>query len=214
MPSAPRLRLASVLFLCLSLRSYTIALLPARSTRAFTEMNTKLEKAKALFMDFGGSKFGMGREGAFEEYRQYHVSAKTELEWIKEYQAELLDKLRREPNKSDLVSQFSRAVSSYKNYDALNQLLALIKENSNALCSFSKLRYAEELYRATAAKIKIEAGDVISESRVTAIELMKSVLSSPIFVSPAYKRQAMMKDTLKDESIIQRAQSNLEKMKM
>ena len=185
-----------------------------RVSSSFTEMKTKHEKAKSLFMDFGGSKFGMGREGVFEEYRQYNVSAKTEIEWIKEYQAELLNKLKKKPNESDLVSLFSRSVFNYKNYDALNQLLALIKEVADALCSFSKLRYAEELYRATADKIKIEAGDVISESRITAIELIKSVLSNPITVSPAYKKQRMMKDTLKDESIIERAQSNLEKMKM
>lgn len=165
-------------------------------------------------MDFGGSKFGMGRECAFEEYRQYHVSAETELEWIKEYQKELLNKLNKKPNESDFVSQFSGSVSNYKNYDALSALVAFTKEKSNKLCSFSKLRYAEELYRATAAKRKITKGDAISEARFTAVELLKEVLSTPISVSPTYRKRSMMKDVLKNDSIIARAQSNLEKMEM
>ncbi len=110
-------------------------------------MKTNLEKAKAIFMDFGGSKFGMGRECAFEEYRQYHIPAETELEWIQEYQKELLNRLDKKPNESDIVSQFSSSVSNYKNYDALGALVAFTKEKSKQLCSFSKLRYAEELYR-------------------------------------------------------------------
>ena len=71
-----------------------------------------------------------------------------------------------------------------------------------------------ELYRATAAKRRIEKGDEISEARSIAVELLKEVLSGPITVSPTYRKQPMMKDVLTDDSIIARAQSNLEKMEM
>lgn len=106
-------------------------------------MNQDLSKAKSLFIDYGGSHFGMGRECVYEEYLSYGISKEKELEWIEEYQAKLLRELKTDQNNSNLVSSYSSSISNYKNYNALEPLLTFTNEHSTKLCSFSKVRYAE-----------------------------------------------------------------------
>jgi hypothetical protein len=176
------------------------------------KMKVNIEKAKKLFMEYGGSHFGMGRECVYDEYLRYNVSKSQELLWIKEYQTNLLEELNKDPNETSIVSRYSGSVSDYKNYEALEPLITFTKENMTKLCSFSKLRYAEEIFRATAAKRRIVEGDVFSKARKISVDLLYSVIKEPIAVSSRYKKESLLKDVISDQSILDRASANLEKM--
>ena len=52
---------------------------------------TRMERAKAMFLKYNGSRFHMDREGDGAEYDRYHISKETEDMWVEELVASLLE---------------------------------------------------------------------------------------------------------------------------
>ena len=57
-------------------------------------MKTGMERAKELFMQYGGNRFYMDLNGDGQEYDAYRVSGETEKEWRREYLTQFFEQKR------------------------------------------------------------------------------------------------------------------------
>lgn len=47
--------------------------------------DSRMKRAKELFLKYSGSRFHMDREGEGAEYESFHISKETEEMWTEEY---------------------------------------------------------------------------------------------------------------------------------
>jgi hypothetical protein len=161
---------------------------------------------KELFMLYGGSLFHMHREGDYDEYKSYGVSADQESHWMNEYREAQLSAFDVDPTDSDSVSHYCDTLNLPKDSDAFRAVIRKIAEAQNDMDSFSRLRCAEELKRT----VKTRKGDsVYLEATELTMALLSSVVSEPITVAKRYRDKGYLHDTLKHENIMSRAMAAL-----
>lgn len=124
--------------------------------------NSIPERAKQLYTNYYGSSFFMGREGDYEEYKQYNVPSELESQWRAERIAYLAGKLT--PDDRDTVI----ALSIWEAKGALPQLLHLADGEDDhtrliwantlwQLATCAKLRYAPSIDPAIEQRAKLIA---------------------------------------------------------
>lgn len=169
--------------------------------------NKNISFAKEIFVKYGGSHFHMEREGDYEYYKSLGISQEQERLWIKEYQQELLVKIRAENIISPIFSRLTSTIRSYNDFSGLQMVIELANEKWKFMDTFSQMRMAEEILRIVESFINnTEQTKIVYDAKQLALGILNSITVSPITVASYYKDIDYLKDQVKEDTIINRVQ--------
>lgn len=175
-------------------------------------------KAKELFKKYNCNTFYMGRESMadYNTYKDFKITRDKELEWIHEYQVELIKICHLSTEIKILHDNFLSFCISKSNFPDLlylDELISLIDCKKEKLDSFTKMRMAEDILKLIVNSLNnhgFSTQKVTMKLKKIAIEMLKDVVSKPVIVNTEYSlTNSISKDTLLPENIIFRAKSTL-----
>lgn len=113
------------------------------------------ERAREIFVTYGGNKFHMGRELLLDEYNSYNVPKELEKKWAEEdIKAELI-KVSRELDsgtKIAILEDILNYINNFNLYKYVDSVMEVCPKIEPAMNSFERLCLCERL----AEKIPIE----------------------------------------------------------
>jgi hypothetical protein len=173
----------------------------------------KLNKAREIFLHYSGSYFQMEREGVLQDYRKYGISKQQELEWIKEYQQELVADIKKENVVGQSFVFLVHTICEYRDIEGMNIVVKLIERKKGTADSFTQLRIAESLIRIYDCfrEYNVLPGLELGRLKKLAIEILKAVLAGPITVAEYYRKK-IPREFIRDDEVIARAKKDLEEV--
>lgn len=176
-------------------------------------MDGSLERAKALFFEYGCSHYLLWHDGAEEEYEQYGVSAKQERVWRLEYIDLMVSRLSLDDLEPLIHLKSAQAT------EALPALLAFAKEHVYQGDSYARKEFANIIW-----EIRRVGGSrrLRKQAAVLCFDLWQSVICNPITLTrDHYEYQEMMRDIVRttcpdkltsrsEEDVLRMAKSELE----
>jgi HEAT repeat protein len=133
-----------------------------------------VDKAKKLFFDYLGSKFGMVHDGILAEYEQYGVSPVQEDAWRGELIAHWISRL----SPHDVTATVKLKIM--KAQEALPDMLELADKGD----SYAKLIYANALWDVSHSGTPPAAlRDVAKQAREMAVRLWREIVRGPIVLT-------------------------------
>ena len=179
-------------------------------------MKNDLALAKEMFFYYGCSHFFMAHEGDYEKYKKFNISKEQEIQWVSEFQNNLLKAINegKEDNESVemKVSSLCSTLRTFKNLDIAYQLMDALNNPRLKLDSFSKMVISEiilETVRSLNRDKNLSGNIILADMKKFALNMLKSVADNPIIVDPAYLNAGYLKDEVKESSIIDRIQGTL-----
>lgn len=157
------------------------------------------EKAKSLFLSFGGSRYEMEREGKLIEYMNFQVPLSLEQQWVNERETLLFEAFSSCPLATDEFHELVSYLLNYDNPQSLAKFVELLVQKGATADSFTQLRFAEELVRTTEGTVLRTKGSQ------DALHLIDRLLSSPIVVDKQYFEFPDLHGLLSTEAIRTRA---------
>ncbi len=173
-----------------------------------------VNKAKKIFMNYGGNYFHMQRDGILSEYKSYAIDKSTEKMWLREYQETILKKIKEGYSLDVYLTKFFSAMRQIREVETLQALFnPLVKSLKNA-DTFIKLRVAEEMQEFIVFfnKNHLANSEKISDYKKLTIEILKNIIAKPIVISETTRKNVVFDDTLSEENIKKRAQNTLNKL--
>lgn len=174
--------------------------------------------AKELLKKYKFNTFYMGREimQDYNKYKEYKISHDLELQWIHEYQRDLIEKCNNSEDVlflNNAIFDYCLSKSNYPNTNDLNELIVLIKNKIKILDSFTKMRLAEDVLERIVRPMKVKGlanCEEIVELQNIAKKILFEILETPIHVNAGYfHSKSILKETFSDENIINRVKSKL-----
>jgi len=173
----------------------------------------KYEKAKELFMAYGGSIFGMARDNEehFCTYKSLDVPYETEIEWRKEIQADVLEQLMQASSnweKCHLIGEYGYLVESLKDKEGFQFILDYIKGNEDSFDSKTmSICISRVINMVRNKKDKDKRAVVLNEMLL----MLKNLLNKPITVSDEYRHSGyILQESLSVEAIRDSIQRSIE----
>lgn len=175
----------------------------------------KLEKAKRIFFDFGGSHYGMWHEMVLDEYKKYHISEELEKQW----RYEMLDKAVANINSTcnnevieDNIFKYAAVGRDFVSKKVINTLVEYIEANFDNLDTFTVSRGIEECVglhqKSEIVFIHIE---YFSETIENLIKLMKKNLERGVIIADErYREDGKLPDYIMPEEQIKRMNRDIE----
>lgn len=170
-----------------------------------------MNEAKELFLKYGGSYFHMERDGQLTKYKGYSIDASTEKEWLREYQEEIISKIQAGNSMDVYLTRLCSVMRQIKDDEYLETLFSTLGESLKNADTFVKLRIAEELQEVIKFFVTNNIGDMykLSDYKNLTIDILRKVISQPIVISEDTRKNVAFEDTLREESIRQRAENKL-----
>jgi hypothetical protein len=174
-------------------------------------MSNNIEKAKEIFIKYGGSNFHMEREGEYEFYKSFNITKKEEIQWIREYHKKVIIEIESE-NKVSIftskLSELSNSIILFKDIESFKSMIDTVKEKSELIDSFSQLRIAEEIYSIVNAfsKSEVKKDNALPYAKKIVLDILNRIIKEPITVDEDYKNVQYLKDVLNENRIINRIQ--------
>ena len=144
----------------------------------------------------------MMREGVYEHYKCFGINRDTELEWLRELQAAIIQSLNQTSNNKDkakLFSEYGDVVAQMNDVQGIHFMLEFIKNNAGSFDSHSILRNVSSILNSidfiNNAKQK---STIVKET----LSLLKNNLCNPIWVSNDYKENGEMPDYLSKDRVL------------
>lgn len=170
-----------------------------------------MDRAKEIFMKYGGSHFHIHRDMMWDEYKSYEVSKATEDEWFKECQENCIAQIKEGDDVSFNMSKVCTIIREKKNTEYLSELVQALEVSINEIDTFRRLVVTEQL----AELIRfLELNDIAYPSEcIDFIKLsLEEITSEPMRLSESTMKMSLLKikhiDNM-EEYIIQRAENNL-----
>jgi hypothetical protein len=184
------------------------------SREVLTMQDEKRNKAKEIFLHYGGSYFHMAREEVLNDYLKYSISKRQELEWIKEYQQELIADIEKENVVGPSLMRLEDTICGYRDIEGLKSVLELINRKKGKADSFTQLLMAELLIRIydSFRQCNVLSDPELSKLRKLAIAILEVVMAGPITVSEYYLDSSLMIEATRDYAVIKRARQDLEEI--
>ncbi|WP_127588938.1 hypothetical protein [Paenibacillus koleovorans] len=173
-----------------------------------------VEKAKMIFIKYGGSHFHMERNGEFDYYKSFNILKQQEVAWIKEYQREIVEKLQASTDVSlynTMLPELFRTITQFKIVDHLSVLNKFIFKDVQQLDSFTQLRVAEG-FIGLLESIGNNNDNTILEIRQHTKVMLENISNQSMSVDSYYKKIDYLKDVLTDDKIRSRVKSSLNKL--
>jgi hypothetical protein len=160
-----------------------------------------IARAHKLFLDYGGDKFFMDRDGVLSEYEEFNISSEIEMEWMKEFLNIVLYEFKHSEN-DDMVfsaSMYMKTNSWYFKKDSLT----FIRRNEAKLTSvddFSRLRLLEDISRYSLPPSLGERFKIANKS----INELKMMLKRKLVIDPVYLDDIGPHNYLKEDVLRER----------
>lgn len=170
-----------------------------------------ISKAKKIFIEYNGSHFFMDRGGEYKNYKKFRVSKEQEYEWIKEYQQEILLKVKNNKLPVNKLTDLCLTISQYHTLDITEGLIKIVEEKKELTDTFSLLLIAESINN-LAENLKNKKQDnqeIIIQLKHYSISLLKWLLEQPITVADTYFQRTYLGGKLEKQQIIKRINDDL-----
>lgn len=170
-----------------------------------------MNEAKKIFLKYGGSYFHMERDGQLTKYKDYNIGESTEKEWLGEYQEEIIAQIQAGNSIDVYLSRLCSVMRRIKDDEYLETLFNTLEKNLKNADTFVKLRIAEELQEVIKFFLTNNIGDMkkLDNYKNLTIDIFRKVISQPIVISEDTRKNVAFEDTLREESIRQRAENKL-----
>lgn len=170
-----------------------------------------MNKAKEIFLFYCGSYFHMERDEQLTKYKGYNIDRNTEKEWLREYQSELLTKIEEGKSIEHNLIIYCDALRNLRDDKNLGTLFDVIEKKIEDVDTFVRLRISEELLKVINFLLSNSIGkkQKILYYKKLSLDILRKVISEPIIISEETKKNVSFEDTLREESIKQRAEDNL-----
>jgi hypothetical protein len=166
------------------------------------------KRAKELFEQYNGNFFQMHREDAYEEYRKYDISKRTEAEWF----AELIQKHVAQLSIRDwqAVTLLEAVSKHYQDNAILGGVVSFASRNVMSADSIVKLMYAEGIIRLIQSSREKISKDVLHDACRVAVRLLEATISEQLTLDPGH---ALSQHDMKDKkSLNQRAKKRIDEI--
>lgn len=168
-------------------------------------------RAKELFFKYGGSHFHMEREGEYSKYRGYNISREQEYKWIKEYQGDLLERIKNEKIVSGNFYSLCASIEEYGSLNSLKELVIVTKDKSEVLDTFSLLLSTEAILRVVdSIKDDFRGKDILNFAKDVSLDILKSLLIRPVTVAVSYFSTVSLIDLHNEQAILDRIKEELD----
>ena len=168
-----------------------------------------MEPAKELFLKYSGSHFQMEREGDYAAYRSYGVSRDQEASWARERLRELLPVFRERPIAEPVFSEAMALLKASRDEDTLEVLLDIVSGARLSLDTFTRVRFAEELFELSKQWPRAASGQKqwSKEALRVVVDLLSDALELPFSVDPWYQQLPHMSGVLEEARVRRRIAS-------
>jgi len=171
-------------------------------------------QARELFRKYNCNTFFMGQDSFnkdYKEYMSYNIPKERELEWIHEYQGELiqLGELSEDTKFfTDCFTSFCTSKTSYPDITYLDKLLNIIDNKKVMFDSFTKMIIGEGICRIVKSLVNKgnDYNDSVKALQMIAVSLLEEVISNPIILDSSFLiPYENVPDYLHSENIFKRA---------
>ena len=175
-------------------------------------MSSNIQLAKEIFLKYGGSHFHMEREGEYELYTSFNIPKELEKLWIKEFQEELLEKVKQDKSVGQNYNLLCSTIRQYYSLDMLKELVDNINSKKGVLDTFSMMLMVEGILDIVKyfERNNLENNNSIKYARTTSIELLKYLLNRPITIASVYLQNGDFTELYDKRNIQKRIREELD----
>ncbi len=170
-------------------------------------MNT----AKDIFFKYYGSYFYMQRDGQLTKYLSYNIDKNTEKMWGREYEEELIEKIRKGTSVDDYMFILYNLMIEIGDYECLVHFFTILEEVLEQSDSFIKILIAESLQKIIKNFMRNNIGDrkKLDDYRNITINIFRDVTTQPIVLSEETRKKTFAFDVLSEENLRKRAKEGI-----
>lgn len=174
------------------------------------------DKAREMFMAYGGDWFGMLHEGELKLYESFKVPKALEDKWRLEYRENMWAELVGDLTKTHFVSRICDTIQQRQDFDALLPLAAFAERSMDQLDTLSKILISKNLLE-TISPYSREKGFAYNllvaidktlfrkspaprtrqEVRRVIRKLLESAIHSPVWVSDHHRASLSVPDSVR-----------------
>lgn len=169
-----------------------------------------MDRAKEIFMKYGGCFFHIHRDMMLDEYKSYGVSKETENEWIIECQENCIAQIKDGYDVTFNMNKICTIMREKKNAEYLSELLEALEISVNKIDTFKRLVLTEQVVELVKYLDSNNIADS-TECKEFIKRGLQEITSEPMTISDETmrKKKTLCKDKHMEDYIAQRAEDNL-----